>query len=245
MTQFNDWKERAGTAYEKWATEYWSEIETHIRQSLVDGDISDAAFVAVMNICMPGGYSDTEHFALDTGLRQSELSSWIRGHELPLSDVRAAYVHICLFTAGRVSTTGRVVKLLRSITPLPDVLFGSNVDGSQEQETVNAESVPVLLVATQQDSRMPEVFATKIAALHLSVRSENCLKNEHIEYVGQLVSYTEVELLRISMLGKVSLNEIRGILSFMGVRLGMTPEHYTELGEFLREHPTHRSSEQR
>ncbi len=61
----------------------------------------------------------------------------------------------------------------------------------------------------------------KVEELELSVRSANCLKNENIVYIGDLVQKTESDLLRTPNFGRKSLNEIKEVLSQMGIELGM------------------------
>lgn len=60
--------------------------------------------------------------------------------------------------------------------------------------------------------------------LELSVRSANCLKNARIRYIGDLVTKTEQDMLRTKNFGRKSLNEIKAILSTMGLSLGMRIE---------------------
>ena len=57
--------------------------------------------------------------------------------------------------------------------------------------------------------------------LELSVRSANCLKNADIRHIGELVQRTEQEMLKTKNFGRKSLNEIKEILSEMGLSLGM------------------------
>ncbi len=61
----------------------------------------------------------------------------------------------------------------------------------------------------------------KVDELELSVRSANCLKNDNIVYIGDLVNKTEGEMLRTQNFGRKSLNEIKDILSQMGLKFGM------------------------
>lgn len=80
----------------------------------------------------------------------------------------------------------------------------------------------------------------KVDDLELSVRSANCLKNDNIVYIGDLVQKTENELLRTPNFGRKSLNEIREVLSQMGLELGMNipgwpPENIEELVKKLDE----------
>ena len=74
----------------------------------------------------------------------------------------------------------------------------------------------------------------KVDELELSVRSANCLKNDNIVYIGDLVQKTEAEMLRTPNFGRKSLNEIKEVLSKMGIHLGMEtpgwpPENIEEL----------------
>ena len=62
--------------------------------------------------------------------------------------------------------------------------------------------------------------------LELSVRSANCLKNANINKIFQLVSKTEAEMLKTKNFGRKSLNEIKEVLSEMGLSLGMKLEGF-------------------
>ena len=66
----------------------------------------------------------------------------------------------------------------------------------------------------------------KVDELELSVRSANCLKNDNIIYIGDLVQKTEAEMLRTPNFGRKSLNEIKEVLSGMGLHLGMEVEDW-------------------
>lgn len=57
--------------------------------------------------------------------------------------------------------------------------------------------------------------------LELSVRSANCLRNANIRFIGELVRRTEAEMLKTKNFGRKSLNEIKALLSEMGLSLGM------------------------
>ena len=61
----------------------------------------------------------------------------------------------------------------------------------------------------------------KVDELELSVRSANCLKNDNIVYIGDLVQKSEAEMLRTPNFGRKSLNEIKEVLTQMGLHLGM------------------------
>ena len=73
----------------------------------------------------------------------------------------------------------------------------------------------------QQTSSSQETLLRPVSELELSVRSANCLQNAKIKYIYELVSRTEGEMLRTKNFGRKSLNEIKDILSQMGLGLGM------------------------
>ncbi|WP_439614416.1 DNA-directed RNA polymerase subunit alpha, partial [Reyranella sp.] len=80
----------------------------------------------------------------------------------------------------------------------------------------------------------------KVDELELSVRSANCLKNDNIIYIGDLVQKTEAEMLRTPNFGRKSLNEIKEVLAGMGLHLGMEipgwpPDNIEEMAKRLEE----------
>jgi DNA-directed RNA polymerase subunit alpha len=80
----------------------------------------------------------------------------------------------------------------------------------------------------------------KVDELELSVRSMNCLKNDNIIYIGDLVQKTESEMLRTPNFGRKSLNEIKEVLGSMSLFLGMEvpnwpPDNIAELSQKLEE----------
>jgi DNA-directed RNA polymerase subunit alpha len=81
----------------------------------------------------------------------------------------------------------------------------------------------------------------KVDELELSVRSANCLKNDNIVYIGDLIQKSEAEMLRTPNFGRKSLNEIKEVLAQMGLHLGMEingwpPENIDELAKRFEEH---------
>jgi DNA-directed RNA polymerase subunit alpha len=81
----------------------------------------------------------------------------------------------------------------------------------------------------------------KVDELELSVRSANCLKNDNIVYIGDLIQKSEAEMLRTPNFGRKSLNEIKEVLAQMGLHLGMDvtgwpPENIEDLAKRFEEH---------
>ena len=98
-------------------------------------------------------------------------------------------------------------------------------------------------VAITESPKEPEFnrnLLRKVDELELSVRSMNCLKNDNIIYIGDLVQKSEGEMLRTPNFGRKSLNEIKEILNGMSLYLGMEipnwpPENIAELSKKLEE----------
>ena len=98
-------------------------------------------------------------------------------------------------------------------------------------------------VAISESPKEPEFnrnLLRKVDELELSVRSMNCLKNDNIIYIGDLVQKSEGEMLRTPNFGRKSLNEIKEILNGMSLYLGMEipnwpPENIAELSKKLEE----------
>ncbi len=87
----------------------------------------------------------------------------------------------------------------------------------------------------------PPALLKKVDELELSVRSANCLKNDNIVYIGDLIQKSEAEMLRTPNFGRKSLNEIKEVLAGMGLHLGMEvpgwpPENIDDLAKRFEEH---------
>jgi DNA-directed RNA polymerase subunit alpha len=76
----------------------------------------------------------------------------------------------------------------------------------------------------QIDARLNENLYKSVDELELSVRAANCLENAGIRYIGELVVRTEAEMLKTKNFGRKTLNEIKDLLSEMGLHLGMKIE---------------------
>lgn len=76
-------------------------------------------------------------------------------------------------------------------------------------------------IVEEEVGTVPRSLLRKVSELELSVRAANCLKNDNIIYIGDLVQRTEIEMLRTPNFGRKSLNEIKQVLNDMGLHLGM------------------------
>ena len=80
--------------------------------------------------------------------------------------------------------------------------------------------------AKEEKPEFDPILLRPVDDLELTVRSANCLKAEAIQYIGDLVQRTEVELLKTPNLGKKSLTEIKDVLASRGLSLGMRLENW-------------------
>lgn len=110
-----------------------------------------------------------------------------------------------------------------SIRPEEAVALGSKIIKEQLQIFINFDEA-MEPSEVEEKSSMPsfnENLFKSVDDLELSVRSANCLKNANIRFIGELVTRSEAEMLRTKNFGRKSLNEIKEILSEMGLSLGM------------------------
>jgi DNA-directed RNA polymerase subunit alpha len=118
------------------------------------------------------------------------------------------------------------------------VHFEDMAPSGHVQQMVGISAHPVDEGDTNQLNRY---LLKKVDELELSVRSANCLKNDNIIYIGDLVQKTEAEMLRTPNFGRKSLNEIKEVLAQMGLHLGMEvpgwpPENIEELAKRFEDH---------
>jgi len=130
-----------------------------------------------------------------------------------------------------------------TVTPEDSVAFAARILQDQFQIFINFEEAVEQRPA--EDDR-PELdfnpaLLKKVDELELSVRSANCLKNDNIVYIGDLIQKSEAEMLRTPNFGRKSLNEIKEVLAQMGLHLGMEapnwpPENIEDLAKRFDEH---------
>jgi DNA-directed RNA polymerase subunit alpha len=128
-----------------------------------------------------------------------------------------------------------------AVTPEDAVALAARILQDQLQLFINFEEPQVRVVEEAQDD-LPfnKNLLRKVDELELSVRSANCLKNDNIIYIGDLVQKSEADMLRTPNFGRKSLNEIKEVLGQMGLHLGMEipnwpPENIEDLAKRIDE----------
>ncbi|GGE51542.1 DNA-directed RNA polymerase subunit alpha [Marinicauda pacifica] len=130
-----------------------------------------------------------------------------------------------------------------AVTPEDAVAYAARILQDQFQIFVNFEEPSE---ARGPEEETPELdfnpaLLKKVDELELSVRSANCLKNDNIVYIGDLIQKSEAEMLRTPNFGRKSLNEIKEVLAQMGLHLGMEapnwpPENIEDLAKKYEDH---------
>lgn len=129
-----------------------------------------------------------------------------------------------------------------SLLPEDAVAISARILQDQLQFFINFEEPQHATATPETSNDLPfnRNLLRKVDELELSVRSANCLKNDNIVYIGDLVQKSESEMLRTPNFGRKSLNEIKEVLAQMGLSLGMQipnwpPENIEELAKKLEE----------
>ena len=127
-----------------------------------------------------------------------------------------------------------VVETNGVVTPEDAVAYAARILQDQLKPFINFDEPENEVEDVKEELPFNRNLLKKVDELELSVRSANCLKNDNIVYIGDLVQKTEAEMLRTPNFGRKSLNEIKEVLAKMGIHLGMEtpgwpPENIEEL----------------
>ncbi len=124
-----------------------------------------------------------------------------------------------------------------AVSPVDAVAYAARILQDQLQLFITFEE-PKKKSDSDSKPELPfnPALLKKVDELELSVRSANCLKNDNIVYIGDLIQKTEAEMLRTPNFGRKSLNEIKEVLAGMNLHLGMDvpnwpPENIEELAK--------------
>ncbi len=129
-----------------------------------------------------------------------------------------------------------------SVSPEDAIAYAARILKDQLSIFVNFDEPEAASRADEEDDlEFNPLLLKKVDELELSVRSANCLKNDNIVYIGDLIQKTEAEMLRTPNFGRKSLNEIKEVLTTMGLHLGMDivdwpPDNIEELAKKFEDH---------
>lgn len=135
-----------------------------------------------------------------------------------------------VWTSGAVRPDDAVAYAAKILKEQLTIFINFDEDAESEAPGITKEEIRA------SPSLNENLFKT-VDSLELSVRAANCLENANIKYIGELVTKSEAEMLKTKNFGRKSLNEIKDILSEMGLSLGMTIEGFDP--STLRQDGTH------
>ena len=222
------------------------------------GDIQATGDIVVLNpdlvICtLDEGAEIRMEFTVDTG-KGYVAADRNRSEDAPIglipidslySPVRKVSYRVENTRAGQILDYDKLTMTVETngaLTPEDAVAYAARILQDQLNVFVNFEEPK----REEVSSSIPELafnpaLLKKVDELELSVRSANCLKNDNIVYIGDLIQKSEAEMLRTPNFGRKSLNEIKEVLAQMGLHLGMEvpgwpPENIDELAKRFEDH---------
>ena len=206
------------------------------------GDIECGAHVEVLNkdlhICTLDSKAKINMtLNVDEGKGYVPAVKHSNGEDAPLgtifidsffSPVRKVSFKVENSRVGQVTDYDKLIMQIEtdgSVIPEDSVAYAARIIDEQLKMFINFEDpVEEVVIPTKEEPQLNVNLLRKVEELELSVRSANCLKNDEIIYIGDLVQKTESEMLRTPNFGRKSLNEIKEILATMTLELGMKIE---------------------
>ena len=212
-------------------------------QIVTAGDISEIAGIDILNkdhvLChLDEGASLYMELTVETGKgyvaadknRPEDAPSAMRPGDAIYSPVRRVSYDGQPTREGQVLDYDKLTLKLEtdgSVTPEDAVALAARILQDQLSTFINFDEPESAQRADEDDGlEFNPLLLKKVDELELSVRSANCLKNDNIVYIGDLIQKTEAEMLRTPNFGRKSLNEIKEVLSGMGLHLGMDIEEW-------------------
>jgi len=222
------------------------------------GDISETAGIEVLNrdhvIChLDDGASLFMELTVETG-KGYVAADKNRPEDAPIglipidaifSPIRKVSYNVSETREGQVLDYDKLtlkVETDGSVTPEDAIAFAARILQDQLSVFVNFDEPEAASRTEEEDDlEFNPLLLKKVDELELSVRSANCLKNDNIVYIGDLIQKTEAEMLRTPNFGRKSLNEIKEVLTAMGLHLGMDildwpPDNIEELAKKYEDH---------
>ena len=220
------------------------QIETSADIEIMNPDLTICTLDNGANLSMELTVETGRGYIPATALRKEDTPIGLLPIDALFSPVRKVAYKVENSRVGQVTDYDKlslVVETDGSLTPEDAVAISARILQDQLQFFINFEE-PRSAVPQEAMGDLPfnRNLLRKVDELELSVRSANCLKNDNIVYIGDLVQKSEGEMLRTPNFGRKSLNEIKEVLTQMGLTLGMQiqnwpPENIEDLAKRLDE----------
>lgn len=231
-----------------------AEIKVNGPQTVTAGMIAGTADFEIINkdhvICnLDSGASLNMELFIDTGngfktAEENRPEETIVGY-IPIDSIYSPIKTVAYkVESARVGQLTNYDKLIfeietnGSITAEDALGLAARILKDQVNPFINFEDPDELPESAEEEDEVPfdKNLLKKVEELELSVRATNCLKNDNITYIGELVQKSESDMLKTPNFGRKSLNEIKEQLAQMGLSLGMDvdgwpPENIEELAK--------------
>lgn len=210
-----------------------SEVEVVDKDAVICTLDKDSTFKAEMTVETGKGYIPANQN------RQPDAPIGVIPIDALYSPIRQVTYKVENSRVGQVTDYDKLVLTLETNGTVKSddaVAFAARILQDQLQVFINFEEVEEEKVTPEEELSFNPNLLKKVDELELSVRSANCLKNDNIVYIGDLVRKTEAEMLKTPNFGRKSLNEIKEVLASMGLRFGMEvdgwpPENIEEMAK--------------
>ncbi len=171
--------------------------------------------------------------------RENDLSIGVISIDALFSPVKKVSYKVEDTRVGQVTDYDKLIMSIETdgtVTPEMAVALAARILQDQLELFVTFEEEEEAKEEVVEELEFNPVLLKKVSHLELSVRSQNCLQNDNIVYIGDLVIKTESEMLRTQNFGRKSLNEIKDILAKFNLKFGMEiagwpPENVEELAK--------------
>ncbi|NRA73568.1 MAG: DNA-directed RNA polymerase subunit alpha [Rickettsiales bacterium] len=196
--------------------------------------LDEGATLNMQLLCKTGkGYVSASHHT------EEEMPVGMIHIDSLFSPVKKVAYKVANSRVGQVTDYGKlIITVSTNGSVTPDIALGLAARILQEQLQIFISFEEEQLVEEDKKDELPfdKNMLKKVDELELSVRSQNCLKNAEIVYVGDLVTKSEGEMLKTPNFGRKSLNEIIEILASLGLKFGLNvpewpPKNIEELSK--------------
>jgi len=175
--------------------------------------------------------------------REKDLSIGVIAIDALFNPIKSVTYTVENTRVGQVTDYDKLIMTVEtngSVSPEMVVALAARILQDQLQPFITFEEETEDKQDKLEELPFNPILLKKVDELELSVRSQNCLKNDNIVYIGDLVIKTESEMLKTQNFGRKSLNEIKDILNSFGLKFGMDisgwpPENLEELSKRYEE----------
>jgi len=213
---------------------YARDIETGSDVEVINGDQPIATIGGGASLNMELLVRHGRGYAIsETNRKEADLPVGMIAIDSIFAPVRRVAYNVSNARVGQMTDYDKLsVEIWTNGTVKPDdaLAYGAKILKEQLNPFINfdevAHDVKVEKEVVDEKPSLNENLFKTVDSLELSVRAANCLENANIKYIGELVTKSELEMLKTKNFGRKSLNEIKDILSEMGLSLGMRIEGF-------------------